>query len=289
MKVLSFGEILWDVYPDKKYLGGASLNFGAHLAKHGEDVYMLSALGRDILGEEAGKQVTAWGMKDAFVSVLDAFETGKCLVTLDENAVPSYNLLEDVAYDHICCENVPDNFHVLYFGTLALRGEYNRRALEGLLTSHTFKEIFVDVNIRAPFYSADTVRFATENATVLKVSLEELATVSKLLGMAQTEDYPLFAKSIADSFDNLKLIIITLGADGAYAYDCVAKTAYFSASDKVKVVSTVGAGDSFSAAFLHTYMQGLDIPTCLKYANKVACKVVSEMDAVPNYSIADFT
>ena len=289
MKVLSFGEILWDVYPDKKCLGGASLNFGAHLAKHGEDVYMLSALGRDALGDEAGKQVTAWGMKDTFVSALDTFETGKCLVTLDENAVPSYNLLEDVAYDHICCDNIPDIFDVLYFGTLALRGEYNRRAVDGLLTSHTFKEVFVDVNIRAPFYSVDTVRFAVNNATILKVSLEELNMVADLLGIDKCEDHGTFATTLADSFNNLKLIIITLGADGAYAYDCVAKMAYFSPSDKVKVVSTVGAGDSFSAAFMHTYMQGADIPTCLTYANTVACKVVSEMDAVPNYSIADFT
>ncbi len=288
MKVLCFGEILWDVYPDEKCLGGAPLNFGAHLAKHGEDVYMLSALGRDALGDEARKQVTAWGMKDNFVSALDTFETGKCLVTLDENAVPSYNLLEDVAYDHIGCDNVPDTFDVLYFGTLALRGEYNRRALDGLLTLHTFKEVFVDVNIRAPFYSADTVRFAVNNATILKVSFEELKTVAELLDIEKCGDYGTFSTTLADNFNNLKLIIITLGADGAYAYDCVVKKAYFSVSDKVKVVSTVGAGDSFSAAFLHKYLRGFDIQDCLAYANKIACKVVSEVDAVPEYRIEDF-
>lgn len=288
MKVLSFGEILWDVYPDKKYLGGASLNFGAHLAKHSEDVFMLSAVERDTLGAQAVEQVKAWGMKDAYIAVLDTKETGKCLVTLDENAVPSYDLLEEVAYDYINCDGVTDDFDVLYFGTLALRGAYNRRTLGTLLSSHTFKEILADVNIRAPFYSAETVRFAMENATVLKVSLEELATVSELLGIAQTEDYPAFAKALADNFDNLKLIIITLGADGAYAYDCAKQTGFFSASQKVKVASTVGAGDSFSAAFLHKYMQGVDIPTCLEYANKVACKVVSNMDAVPEYCIDGF-
>lgn len=289
MKVLSFGEILWDVYSDKKFLGGASLNFGAHLAKHGEDVYMLSAVGQDDLGAEAIEQVTAWGMKDTYISALDSKETGKCLVTLDEHLIPSYNLLSDVAYDYISCDTVTEAFDVLYFGTLALRSGYNFNALSELLASRKFENVFVDVNIRAPFYSAETVAFAAANATVIKVSLEELPTVCNLLNFEPTEDHQLFAEALAEKFDNLKLVIITLGADGAFAYDCATKTAFYSPCEKTKVVSTVGAGDSFSAAFLHKYMQGLDMPSCLEYANRVARKVVSEMDAVPAYSLEDFS
>lgn len=288
MKVLSFGEILWDVYPDKKCLGGASLNFGAHLAKHGEDVYMLSALGRDSLGEEAVMQLKAWGMKDTYVTILDAKETGKCLVTLDEQSIPSYNLLSDVAYDYIRCDTVSDAFDVLYFGTLALRSAYNYNSLNALLTSHQFENVFVDVNIRAPFYSAETVIFAANHATIIKVSLEELPVVCDLLNIDRTVDYQAFAEILADRFAGLKLVIITLGKDGAYAYSCTAEKGYFGASQKVEVVSTVGAGDSFSAAFLHKYMQGKDIQSCLEYANKVACKVVSEMDAVPEYALEEF-
>lgn len=288
MKVLSFGEILWDVYPDKKCLGGASLNFGAHLAKHGEDVYMLSALGRDSLGEEAVMQLKAWGMKDTYVTILDAKETGKCLVTLDEQSIPSYNLLSDVAYDYIRCDTVSDAFDVLYFGTLALRGAYNYNSLNAFLASHHFENVFVDVNIRAPFYSAETVTFAANHATIIKVSLEELPVVCDLLNIDRTVDYQAFAKLLADRFAGLKLVIITLGKDGAYAYSCTAEKGYFGASQKVGVVSTVGAGDSFSAAFLHKYMQGKDVQSCLEYANKVACKVVSEMDAVPEYTLEEF-
>ena len=255
MKVLAFGEVLWDVYPDEKCLGGAPLNFGAHLAKHGEDVYLLSAVGTDTLGREAVERVKTWNIKGDYISVLNEKETGKCLVTLDKNAVPSYDLLSDVAYDYIRCDSVNEKFDVLYFGTLALRSGYNFNALSELLASRKFENVFVDVNIRAPFYSAETVAFAAANATVIKVSLEELPTVCNLLNFEPTEDHQLFAEALAEKFDNLKLVIITLGADGAFAYDCATKTAFYSPCEKTKVVSTVGAGDSFSAAFLHKYMQ----------------------------------
>ncbi len=288
MKALCFGEVLWDVYLDEKCLGGAPLNFGAHLARHGEDVYMLSAVGRDTLGTEAIEQVKRWGIKDTYVSVLDTNETGKCLVTLDENSVPSYNLLSDVAYDYIPCENIANDFDVLYFGTLSLRSADNYNALNMLLNTHIFKDVFVDVNIRKPYYTEQTVRFAVEKATVLKVSLEELPTVSVLLGMKETDDYREFASTVTARFSNIKLMIITLGKDGAYAYDRVNDKTFFSPCEKVKVASTVGAGDSFSAAFLHKYLHGEDIQSCLVYANKIARKVVSEMDAVPDYRAEDF-
>ena len=177
-KILSFGEILWDVYPDQKHLGGASLNFAAHLAKFGHRVEMLSALGADALGEEARQQLSDWNLGDKYVPALSEKETGKCLVTLDENSIPSYNLLNNVAYDCISCDGIDEDFDVLYFGTLALRGERNSEALTELLAKKSFGEIFVDVNIRPPFYSEKTVRFACGKATLLKISLEELPVVA---------------------------------------------------------------------------------------------------------------
>ena len=285
MRVLAFGEILWDLYPDNKFLGGASLNFGAHLAKHGEDVFLLSAVGQDDLGKEAIEQVKKWKINEKYISSLDTKKTGRCLVTLDQNSVPSYDLLTDVAYDYINCDNITENFDVLYFGTLALRSEYNYNSINNLLTSRNFKDVFVDVNIRKPFCSAKTVRFAVESATILKVSLEELSTVSDFLSIEEVQNYKTFAKLLADKFKNLKLIVITLGEDGAYAYDCINESEFYCAGIKAAVVSTVGAGDSFSAAFLSKYMYGFDAQACLEYANKIACMVVSVMDAVPDYQV----
>ena len=184
MKILSFGEILWDVYPETKAIGGASLNFGAHLARHGETVYMLSSLGKDALGNEARAWLIKNGMPDTLISESEK-PTGSCIVTLGKNKVPSYNLLRDVAWDYISApEKLSEDFDVLYFGTLAQRSEYNVKSLEELLTKYSFREIFVDMNVRAPFTTPESIRFAAKHATILKISDEELPTVRAEIGRA---------------------------------------------------------------------------------------------------------
>ena len=288
MKVLSFGEVLWDVYPDEKFLGGAPLNFAAHLAKHGEDAYMVSSVGEDELGSDAVAQMERWGVRTDYVARSRRKQTGKCLVTLDEHSVPSYNLLQDVAYDQIDAEAISGDFDVLYFGTLALRSEANFKTLKEILSRNRFREIFVDINIRPPFYTEDTVKIAVETATILKISEEELPVVYAVLGIPLGTSHEEFARMAAQRYGRLACIIVTLGADGAFVLDCRDQEEYRSGSAAVEVVSTVGAGDSFSAAFLSKYMGGCSVETCLAHAVKVAGFVVSRFDAVPDYTMEDF-
>ena len=282
MKVLSFGEIIWDVYPDEKHLGGAPLNFAAHFAKQGGEAYVLSALGDDELGNEALNKLSLWKVNAEYVSVLSGKDTGKCLVTLDKQGVPTYNIVRDSAYDYINCSSVSDEFDALYFGTLALRNEYNRREISELIKSHSFKEIFVDVNLREPFISRESLMLCMENATVLKISDEELSAVSKILYNTEY-DYKNIVTEISKTFQNIKFIIITLGEKGSYAYDVHNKTSFSCAAERVTVASTVGAGDSFSAVFLYKYMCGFDIDSCLKSASRISAYVVSKTEAVPEY------
>ncbi len=283
-KILAFGEILWDVYPDEAFLGGAPLNFSAHLAKHGEEVYLLSALGADTLGARARDCLLPWGIHTDYVASLENKPTGQCLVTLDGQGMPSYRVLEDVAYDHIPTQIPTHDCDVLYFGTIALRGKSNRQVVASLLAAHRFSTVFVDINLRAPFYSAETVAFAVAHATMLKISEEELPTVAALLGLSPAMSYQALAHALQERYANLKCIVITLGADGAYAWE--AGKAYTCAASPAEVVSTVGAGDSFSAAFLHRYLRGDDIPSALAHATKVAAFVVSHAEAVPDYGPA---
>ena len=288
MKILSFGEILWDVYPESKYIGGAPFNFAAHLAKHGESAYMLSAVGDDALGREAEAALSDMGVLSVYLTKRADKPTGQCLVSLDGASVPSYRLLSDVAYDYIDTDGVADGFDALYFGTLALRSSHNFRSLQALLEKHRYKEIFCDVNIRPPFSSKEAVTLCLDTATLLKISLEELSTVASMIGVAPTKDYASFAKALAAQHENLSCIIVTLGAEGAYAYDSKAKREYTVASRTVSVASTVGAGDSFSAAFLHRYLQKCGLRECMEYANAVAEYVVTQMAAVPDYVAEDF-
>ncbi len=281
MKVVSFGEIVWDVYPDNACLGGAPLNFAAHLARHGHDVYMLSAVGTDDYGDKALAQMKDWGICTEHVARLTDLQTGKCLVSLNENGVPMYDLLQNTAYDHIP-PVTSLSADVLYFGTLALRSESNRNTLQQLLDTTRFSDVFVDVNIRAPFYSEEAIRFAVQHATILKISDEELPVVAEMLPVSSTEPYA-FIKQLATEYPSVQCLILTRGAEGAYVYHRAEDTVYSCASKTVEVVSTVGAGDSFSAAFLHGYCQQEPIPQCAAYAAAVAGFVVSRQEAVPPY------
>lgn len=287
IKLLSFGEALWDVYPDNKYIGGAPLNFAAHFSALGGEAYLLSCVGDDYLGDEILKRLEQWGVKTDYVFKESNLQTGKCLISLNESQMPSYNLLNNVAYDFIKLpESIPSDFDALYFGTFALRSVNNIKSLKKLLESVNFKEVFVDINIRAPFYSKETINFALSNSTILKISGEELPIVLKNIDLADSK-YNIAAEQIADKFKNIKLIIITLGENGAFAYKTDLKKSYSCDAKKVDVVSTVGAGDSFSAAFLLKYSKGLDVADCIEFASKISGFVVASKEAVPDYDFAN--
>ena len=283
MKALSFGEILWDVYPDERFIGGAPLNFAAHLARHGEEVHMLSAVGDDALGAETLAAVRALGVGTNQIAVVPDKPTGRCLVSL-EKGTPVYDLAADTAYDHIPVAAVTEPMDLLYFGTLALRSDRNRQTLKTLLAENAFGEVLVDVNIRPPFYSAETLAFCMENATVLKVSAEELPVVLKLLGMEHDPEPAAVLAALARRYPKLKILLLTCGAEGAYGYDCAAGRVYFTPAHKVTEVSAVGAGDSFCAAFISRYLGGQNMADCLVCAAKVAAFVVSQPEAVPMYN-----
>lgn len=285
MKILSFGEVLWDVFDSGAFIGGAPLNFAAHLAKMGENTYILTSVGNDDLGAKTTQKIKEFGVKTDYISVSKMLETGKCVVSLDSNKIPKYNLLNNVAYDEILCDKIPNDFDVLYFGTLALRNDFNKISLKNLIASHCFKEVFVDVNIRPPFYSKESVEFAVNNATILKISDEELPIISEILGIAYGDD---FIKNLCTKYNNLKFIIITRGDKGSYCFDIDNNTKFTAKSVKVEVASTVGAGDSFSATFLQKYLSGNDIQNCLDFASKISAFVVSKTEAIPEYNPQQF-
>ena len=279
MNVLSFGEILWDLYPDRKCIGGASLNFAAHFALEGGEARMVSALGDDELGALALQKMREWKIRTEYVRVIPGAQTGRCFVSLDENGIPSYDLLSDAAYDRIDLFPSGKEFDALYFGTLALRGETNRQSLRRLIRENLFREIFVDVNIRPPHSTGESVLFALENATILKISEEELPAVLAFLG--EKADPGAAPERLSARFGGLKKILLTKGENGSLLYDCETGSAVSCAAVPAEAVSTVGAGDSFSAVFLFHFLAGEPLDACLRRASEVSAFVVSRPDAVP--------
>ena len=209
-------------------------------------------------------------------------KTGKCIVTLDENAVPSYNILNDTAYDYIYYPKLPQNerFDILAFGTLSLRQENNIRTIKKLIKENVCSQIYVDLNIRRPFYSSESLLLCFENATIVKMSDEELPIVTSTI-FGENMNIEDAVRLLSDKFTKIKLILITCGEAGSYAYDCIENKLYYSEAETAKVVSTVGAGDSFGATFLVQYLKNKDISECLSMASKVSAYVVSNKDAIP--------
>lgn len=282
IKVLAFGEVLWDVYSDSKFIGGAPLNFAAHFVRCGGEASICSAVGADELGTVTLEQIKGLGVAADYVSV-NSKPTGRCIVTLDERLVPSYKILDDVAYDYISPLAVNEKFDAFYLGTLALRTSENMSCAKKIIEANDFSEIFVDVNIRKPYISREALLFVMNKATILKISDEELVCVSELAEL-EGGDCEECAEEICNKFGNIKAVIITKGENGSVAYIKETKKIVNCKAEKTDVVSTVGAGDSFSAAFLIKYLQKNDVSECMKFASKISGFVVSKKEAIPKYS-----
>lgn len=275
MKILSFGEVLWDVFENESLIGGAPFNFSAHLAKLGAKSYILTAVGNDNLGKKTLKEIDRIGVKTDFVKTLP-YETGKCIVKI-KNSTPNYDLVENTAYDHIPLSDEIFNstYDGVYFGTLAQRNPVSKASLDSLLAKIKTKEIFCDINIRQQYYNDETILNCLRNATILKISREELPVISH-----EAENIEIIAENISKTYGT-KIIIITLDKDGAYIYS--GGQGIFSHKPKSKPISTVGAGDSFSACFFYNYLKGEHTETCLKRAVDLSDFVVTKMGAIPDY------
>ncbi len=280
-KLISFGEILFDIIAGKAKIGGAPLNFASHFTNLGGESFMLSAVGEDILGEAALAHLDARNISASLIT-RSKKETGKCLVTLDENAIPSYNILKNVAYDEIRAntDKIKDiSADVLYFGTLSQRSENNRATLKDILEKITFSEVFCDLNIRKDCSSEESVLFCLGHATILKFSDDALEeeTLKAALG-TEKENIP---KEIAKRFPNIKIILRTLGEKGSEIYDIQSGNRIeIKAVENPNPVSTVGAGDSYAAAFLFRFLSGDSLFKAGTEAAKLASYVVGIEGAI---------
>ncbi|MBQ4151035.1 MAG: hypothetical protein IJC81_04460 [Clostridia bacterium] len=287
-KILSFGEIIWDVYENERLIGGAPLNFAAHAKGCGGESFMISAVGNDELGKDAISTIKRLQIDERFIKT-NAFPTGKCEVSLNERGIPTYTVLENTAYDNIILsdndieEIKRQQFDALYFGTLIQRNTISKATLEKLCSSCSFREIICDINLRKNCYNTDSAEFCLKNASILKISDEEepLLRVFKLYTVKK-ESYEEIAKAISSAFHNIKILIITLGEKGSFVYDSREEKGFLLEGKKSVVVSTVGAGDSYTAAWCVSFLSGDSIYVATEKATEKAAYVVSHKDAIPS-------
>lgn len=282
MKVLAFGEILFDVDVKKneKKLGGAPMNFCSHLSKLGAEGYILSSVGKDELGEESLQAAEKFNVNKKYI-ILNEKSTGVCNVTY-HGSEPDYDLSRIGAYDNICVsdgmleEMKKENFDVLYFGTLAQRENESKNSLLKVLENVSFGKIFCDMNLRQHYYSDEVLTFSLQKTDILKINRDEFSFL-KENGFCDS------VKSLCEKY-NIEKVLLTLDKDGAELYDAAEDKTYFSAGVKTEEVSSVGAGDSMCACFLYNYLMGEPLQVCLDRANIMGAYVVSKKDAIPDYT-----
>ncbi len=301
MKILAFGEILFDVFENQEKLGGAPFNFCADIAGLGAKAFVLSAVAGDDLGKKACLEAANLGVDLSFCNVGSEYPTGKCVVTRDENGEPNYDLKKDCAYDYIAvdkelCEKIEnEKFDMLYFGTLAQRSEVSSGALRVLLQKRRFGKIFFDVNLRQDFYSFELLESGLFACDILKLNFSECEVLCRL-GLCEKplcnvnngnneiseENLLAVCKSLCEKY-GIETVIVTLDSKGAFAFDSASGEHFLGVAKKAEVVSAVGAGDAFSACFAFNYLCGASLEECVNRANVLGGYTVGFLEATPNY------
>lgn len=283
MKILAFGEVLWDFIDGEKYFGGAPLNFAAHVVKCGEESGIVTALGTDKLGDDALQALQNLGVRDEFVQRNAAKITGRVMVFL-HNGQPTYRITKDVAYDYIESRLIDlrkaAGYDAFYFGTLAQRSPESRNALYHILDNVSFRTIFYDVNLRRESYTVEVISKSLEYATIVKMNHEEVVTISQLL-YGQPMEEAAFASRLRQEYHQIDMVLVTGGAKGCTIYTQTAT--HQVPAQPVEVQDTVGAGDAFCAAFITTLLRGNEVKKAARMGNMVGGFVATQSGAVPEY------
>lgn len=276
------GEALWDMLPEGKQLGGAPANFAYHVSQFGLESRVVSAVGQDKLGTEILDSFRVRQLASLIETV--PYPTGTVQVELDAAGVPCYNIKEGVAWDNIpyttALDELARHTGAVCFGSLAQRSVVSRETIHHFLdvvaaTPDTLR-IF-DINLRQSFYTKDIICDSLRRCNVLKINDEELVAVSRMFGYPgidlQDKCWILLAKY------NLKMLILTCGVNGSYVF--TPGEISFVETPKVQVADTVGAGDSFTAAFTAAILRGRSVKEAHALAVETSAYVCTQQGAMP--------
>ena len=282
--IVGMGEALWDVLPEGKKIGGAPANFAYHVSQFGFDSRVVSAVGRDELGDEILKVFKEKNLKTQIEQV--DYPTGTVQVTLDGEGVPCYEIKEGVAWDNIPftdeLKRLALNTRAVCFGSLAQRSPVSRATIQRFLDTMPDGDeqikIF-DINLRQGFYTKEILCESMSRCNILKINDEELVTISRIFGYPgidlQDKCWILLAKY------NLKMLILTCGTNGSYVF--TPGVVSFQDTPRVPVADTVGAGDSFSGTFTARILLGDTLAEAHRKAVNTAAYVCTQAGAWPQY------
>lgn len=280
--VIGLGEILWDLLPSGRQLGGAPANFAycSHLL--GDRAIVASRVGRDQPGEDIRESLAKAGITDRFLQSDSSQPTGAVRVQLDPVGQPKFEITEPAAWDFLewtqDWQALAKSADAVCFGSLAQRSAKSRSTILDFLAATRTRSLRIfDVNLRQRFYSAEIVCESLRLANALKVNHEEVPRVRELLTMNDAGDSS-FCRGLMERFD-LSLICITRGANGSLL--CDRHDEHEHAGYRVKVKDTIGAGDAFTAALVHEYLRERPLAEMNEAANRMGAWVASHSGAMP--------
>ena len=282
--VVGLGEVLWDVLPEGKKLGGAPANFAYHAGQFlgMDNTIAVSALGEDKLADETIEALREHGLNDLLPHV--PYPTGTVQVQLDEQGIPTYDIKENVAWDNIPFDDdiaeIARNCRAVCFGSLAQRNVVSRETIQKFLdaTPADCLKIF-DINLRQQFYTQEILRESFQRCNILKINDEELVLIGRMFGYPgldiENKCWLILGKY------NLDMLVLTCGTNGSYVF--TPGHVSFQETPKVKVADTVGAGDSFTGSFVGSILNGKSVPEAHRTAVQVSAYVCTQNGAMPTY------
>jgi fructokinase len=289
--IIGLGEILWDILPGGRVLGGAPANFAYHCMQLGADSYAVSAVGKDEDGAGILGLLDELHLSRKHIHIDEEHATGTVTVALDSAGHPSYTIHEHVAWDHIPVTATTTELFMradaVCFGSLAQRNAVSRKAVRAYLdaTGAGCLKIF-DINLRQEFYHREILESSLEAADVLKLNDEELPVLSRMFSLHGGEDQILNA--LAETF-GLKIIALTRGSEGSTLI--IGKERSDFRSEAVKSIDTVGAGDSFTASIVMGYLMGKSQGDIHRLSSDLAAYVCTQKGAtpgLPDYLTSEF-
>jgi fructokinase len=275
-KILCFGEMLWDIFPDGAVPGGAPMNVAIGLKKLGSDVFILSSCGKDELGENLLEYLNENGLSKEFVQQSN-YPTGAVNVHLSESKDATYEIVFPSAWDYIEKPEALLEFDILVYGSLSCRNNTSFETLISLLDTEAFK-VF-DVNFRAPFIDQSVIEKLLKKSDLVKMNHEELFQISAWNGL-ESKDLKRAADLVFKKY-SLKMLCITLGSEGAFLK--TADEQLYQTGFPVKIQDTVGAGDAFLAGFIHNYSREKPLKDTLEFACLLGAWVASSKGANPPF------
>jgi fructokinase len=280
--IVGLGEVLWDVFPTHKQLGGAPANFAYISGLLGDDGIVASRIGGDALGDEVVARLTGLGLDVASIQRDTAHATGTVKVEVAGDGQPRFEITKNVAWDFLewtpQLQALAARTDAVCFGSLAQRGLQSRETIHQFVAATREKAVRVfDVNLRQAFYSAEVLSNSAESADILKLNHEEVPVVLQAVGGPRVDELR-SAQWLCRRF-GLKLVCVTRGRSGSLL---VTKGAHAEHPGfEVQVVDTVGAGDAFTATLVHHYLRGSDLATMNDAANQMGAWVASTSGATP--------